>query len=92
LRWPLSDMGSDASLALISSYMPRADRAYEYINLYPIKLPLDPPEWRIADFSALTSIASPQKSIPVLRKSKRFEMTDEARENFSSKLAAFFIR
>jgi hypothetical protein len=85
-------MGSDVSLGIISSYLPGDDGAYEHINLYPIKLPLDPPDWRVVDFSSLTSIGSPQKSIPMLLNAKRYEMTDTARENFSNKLGAFFIR
>lgn len=92
LRWPDASMGSETSLGIISSYVPQDDGAYEYINLYPIKLPLDPPDYRVVDFSSLTSIGSPVKSIPMLLNAKRFEMTDGARENFSNKLAAFFIR
>jgi hypothetical protein len=91
-HWPNFPMGSDVSLGIISSDLPGDDGAYEHINLYPFKLPLDPPDWRVIDFSAMTSIGSPQKSIPMLLKAKRYEMTDKARENFCNKLAAFFIR
>jgi hypothetical protein len=90
--WPFDEMGSDNSLALINSRIPGQDGAYSHINLYPIKLPDDQPDWRVIDFSAMTSVGSPNKAIPVLRKAKRFEMTDEVREAFSNKLAAFFIR
>jgi hypothetical protein len=85
-------MSSDTSLDLISSYVPTADGAYKHINLYPVKIPGNPPDWRVVDFSGLTSIGSPVKAIPMLRNAKRFEMGDEGRRNFGNKLAAFFIR
>ena len=91
-QWPFPDLGSDDSLALISSGVLGEDGSYDYINLFPLKFSNDPADWRVADFSGLTSIASPRKATPVLLKSKRFEMTDETRVNFGNKLASFFIR
>ncbi len=94
LNWPSSvaPMGSDASLDIVRSVVPDDDGSYMHINLYPIKLPYETAEWRIVDFSGLTSIGNPLKSLQHLMKAKRFEMTDECRKNFSNKLAAFFIR
>jgi hypothetical protein len=92
LPWPWTDMGSDRSLALINSSTPGADGSYDYIQLYPIRLPGDGQDWRVVDFSGMMSIAAPPKAMPILRKAKRFEMTDAARETFGNKLAAFFIR
>jgi hypothetical protein len=90
--WPFPDLGSDDSLALISSAVLGEDGSYDYINLFPLKFSNDPVDWRIVDFSGMTSIASPRKATPVLLKSKRLEMTDETRVHFGNKLAAFFIR
>jgi hypothetical protein len=92
LAWPWQDMGDDRSLALINSYIPGEDGSYEYIQLYPLKFPADPPAWRVVDFSGMMSVAAPPKALPILRKAKRFEMTEETREHFSNKLAAFFVR
>lgn len=93
LPWPWpNEMGSDKSLALINSTVPGPDGSYEYIQLYPIKLPGGRPDWRIIDFSGMMSISSPRKSAPVLLKAKRYEMTDQTRRTFGDKLAAFFIR
>jgi hypothetical protein len=85
-------MSDDRSLALINSYVAGDDGSYDYIQLYPIKLPGDPPVWRVVDFSGMMSVAAPPKALPILRKAKRLEMTDETREHFSNKLAAFFVR
>jgi hypothetical protein len=90
--WPFPDMGSDESLALIGSAVLGEDGSYDYINLFPLKFSGEPINWRVVDFSGLTSIASPRKATPVLLKAKRFEMTEETRLNFGNKLAAFFIR
>ena len=84
-------MGSDRSLALINSSTPTADGPYEYVQSYPIRLPGEAPDWRMIDFSGMVSIASPTKALPILKKAKRFEMTDAARQNFGYKLAAFFV-
>jgi hypothetical protein len=92
LQWPFPDLGSDDSLALISSAVIGDDGSYDYINLFPLKLEPDLADWRVVDFSGLTSVASPKKTTPVLLKAKRLEMTDETRVNFGNKLAAFFIR
>jgi len=92
LSWPgLVDIASDKGLALVNSYKP-GEEGYDYINLYPLRLPSEDPEWRVVDFSAMTSLSPPPKLVPILRKAKRFQMTDEAREYFGNKLAAFFIR
>lgn len=91
--WPSGiNITTEKGLTLVNSYKPGPDNSYDHINLYPIKLPGEDPEWRVVEFSAMTSISPPLKLVPILRKAKRFEMTDEAREYFGTKLAAFFIR
>lgn len=92
LPWPSGiDIASDNGLTLINSYKP-GENGYDYIQLYPIKLPGEEPEWRVVDFSAITSLSPPAKLVSILLKAKRFEMADQAREYFGTKLAAFFIR
>jgi hypothetical protein len=90
LSWPDSDQGSELSAKIQRSDVPGNDGAYAHINLFPIKIPRR--DWRVVDFSALTSVSTPDKVVPALRLAKKYEMTDEAREKFSNKLAAFFIR
>jgi hypothetical protein len=96
LHWPgwpsRVDMGSEQSLRIISSAKPSPGGAYDDINLFPVKLPTDPPDWRLVDYSTITSISPPEKLIPILRAAKRYEMSDEGRASFADKLAASFIR
>jgi hypothetical protein len=90
--WPNPEMASDASLRMISSAVSAADGSYEFINIFPIKIPSEPPDWRVVDYSSMMSISPPEKLVPVLKAHKRYEMTDEGRVSFANKLAAFFIR
>jgi hypothetical protein len=94
LLWPFDDMSSDSSLDLVGSSALQDD-SYTYVNLFPIKLPSrdgEAEDWRVVDFSAMTTVVTAAKAALVLRKGKHLEMTDESRLLFKRKLAAFFGR
>lgn len=90
--WPLSALDSDESLDLMNSRVPNSNDAYEYINWFPLNVGGETADWRVADFSALSSVAPPHKIKKLLLGGKRFEMTDQARQEFKEKLAMFFGR
>jgi hypothetical protein len=86
-------MSSDSSLELVGASKMQ-DGSYAYINLFPVQLPVsqEDPVWRVVDFSSIMSVGPPPKLVPILRKAKHLEMTEEARLLFKRKLAAFFGR
>jgi hypothetical protein len=97
LPWPFPDVGDDHSLDLRNSVGPDGDGEFSFINFFPLAVPSSDPtgeavEWRVADFSGLMAVAPPRKVIPLLKKGKHLEMTDETRDQFRTKLAAFFGR
>jgi hypothetical protein len=93
IPWPFEDMASDSSLDLIGSSDVQ-DGSYSYINLFPLSLPESQDEsgWRVVDYSSVMSVGPPTKLAPLLRKTKRLEMTEETRALFKSKMAAFLAR
>ena len=96
LPWPFGDsMSSDGSLELVGASRMQ-EGSYAYINLFPICLPESRNDngsgWRVVDFSSITSVGPPPKLVPILRKAKRLEMTEEVRLLFKRKLAAFVGR
>lgn len=89
MPWPSGVAEGDIPRLRESSRM-REDNRYEYIGLFPLQLSGD--EWRIVNFSSMTTI-SPAKALPrFLLDRKEYEMTDEWRSLFRAKLAAFFAR
>jgi len=77
-----------------SSASAEIDDVYDFIHLFPLKIPDSPSEevWRVADFSMLCSAGPAVKAAAFLKKGKMYEMTDETRTLFKEKLGAFFGR
>jgi hypothetical protein len=91
--WPFGDMSSDSSLELVGASKIQ-NGSYAYINLFPVYLPEARQDqgWHVVDFSSIMSVGPPPKLVPILRKAKHLEMTEEARLLFKRKLAAFLGR
>lgn len=91
LPWPsLSDEDEER---LEASRARTADETYDYINWFPLTIPTkDGSDKRIVDFSAILSTGKASKVTKALLAEKLLEMTDEARAEFKSKLAAFLGR
>lgn len=67
---------------------------FDFIHLYPVLVSqaAREPRWLVADLSAITSMAPASKAVRALRDGKIAEMTDEEREAFQFKMAAFLAR
>ena len=80
---------------LRESRRPDSDSKYHYINLFPLEFDdtsLGLGDRMVVEFSAMLSAGRSKEAIRVLKGKKVLEMTDETREDFRQKLAAFFGR
>ncbi len=83
-RWPI----------LHSCTVPNEAGAYSFIHWFPVELDVGEGEatLMVADFSRIVSAGAGSKAKAKLLPSKSAEMTDEARNRFKNKIAAFFSR
>lgn len=93
LRWPFPSLESNSSLDLMHARVPSEKREYDYINWFPVNLrSADLDDWRVVDFSAMSSMSPPHKIKSQLLATKKYELTEISRVEFKEKLAMFFGR
>jgi len=83
---------------ILASGTPQEDEdgnlSFSYLNLFPLSLPrLEGDDTHaMADLSAITSMAPAPLAIDRLLASKKFELTEDTRKAFRTKLAVFVGR
>lgn len=90
---PLSERHKDFD-GIMASHTP-ADGTYSFLPLFPFELPEGENGEGIfasADLSSVITLAKLQPAIDLLSRSKRYELSDEARTLFRTKLGAFISR
>ena len=77
---------------ILNSAEPDVLMRYEYLNLFPVQLPVEGEPALVADFSAITTMVPVKAAVPLLTDARRFTMDDDERRAFREKLGFMFGR